>query len=290
MKSKPQLQANGIYRRRIGNSVVAVINDGYEDFSFDILSSSITEEEAKELLVAADLQPIPRMNVNCYVVQDGKRTILIDAGDANCLGSGGKLQEGLAAAGIDPSEIDIILLTHAHPDHVGGLTFRGAPLFAQAELILHEDELRFWQEDSNFSGASNQLHAMRRLALDTFEAYRHSIRTSQEGEVAPGITMLPLFGHTPGHSGFLLSSDNQSVLIWGDIVHWPDIQIPRPEVSLAFDVCQQQAAATRQGLLDMVASDNILVGGMHLNFPGFIRIQREKDTYSIPKERGIPTL
>lgn len=285
MKSKPHLQANGIYRRKVGNSVVTVINDGYEDFSFDILSSNITEKEAKELLVAANLQPIPRMNVNCYVVQDGKRTILIDAGDANCLGSGGKLQEGLAAAGIDPSEIDIILLTHAHPDHVGGLALKGQSLFPQAELVLHEKELRFWQEGTNFGGVPKELHAMRRLALDTFEAYQHSIRTSQGGEVVPGITMLPLFGHTPGHSGYMISSGKQSVLIWGDIVHWPDIQIPRPEVSLVFDVCQQQAAATRRGVLDMVTSDNIVVGGMHLNFPGFIRIQREQDTYSIHKER-----
>lgn len=117
----PRQQAYGINRRRIGDVVVTLINDGFEDFSFDILSDNITPDEAKALLEAADLPPIPRMTLNVYVVQDGHRTILIDGGDASGHRTGGRLQYALSAANIDASQIDTILLTHAHPDHAGGL-------------------------------------------------------------------------------------------------------------------------------------------------------------------------
>lgn len=115
----------------------------FEDFSFDVLSPDIAEEEAKQLLAEAGLPTIPRMSVNCYVVEDGRRTVLIDTGDANCLGSGDKLQGALAVAKVDPRKIDSVLLTHAHPDHLGGLIEHGVALFPNAELILYENELRF---------------------------------------------------------------------------------------------------------------------------------------------------
>ena len=291
MSAIPRQQAYGINRRRIGDVVVTLINDGFEEFSFDILSNNITADEAKTMLTAANLPPIPRMSVNVYVVQDGHRTILIDGGDANCQRTGGRLHYALSAANIDASQIDAILLTHAHPDHVGGLAAHNAtPLFPNAELILHPDELRFWRDDENFRKLPERLHGIRSLALNTFNAYQQVTRTATSGEVFPGITIQPLPGHTPGHSGYLIASGKDSVLIWGDIVHWPDIQIPRPEVTLAFDIDPSQAAETRMRLLDRLATDNTLIGGMHLNFPGFIRIHRDRNTYVIHEERWLPDL
>jgi hypothetical protein len=111
----PRQQAYGINRRKIGDVVVALINDGSEEFSFDILSDNITADGAKGLLTAANLPPIPRMAINVYVVQDGHRTILNNGGEANCLGTGGRLHYALSAANIDASQIDTTLLTHAHP-------------------------------------------------------------------------------------------------------------------------------------------------------------------------------
>ena len=291
MLGTPRQQAYGINRRRIGDVVVTLINDGFEDFSFDILSDNITSDEAKALLEAADLPPIPRMTLNVYVVQDGHRTILIDGGDASGHRTGGRLQYALSAANIDASQIDTILLTHAHPDHAGGLAgYNATPLFPNAELVVHPEELRFWRDDANFRNASEDMTGMRGLALNTFAAYQAVTRTADSGEVLPGITIQPLPGHTPGHSGYLIASGNESLLIWGDIVHWPDIQIPRPEVSLAFDINPRQAVETRMRLLDRVATDNLLIGGMHLNFPGFIRIHRDGNTYAIHEERWLPDL
>lgn len=291
MVAIPRQQAYGINRRRIGDVVVTLINDGFEEFSFDILSDNITPDEAKALLEAANLPPIPRMTLNVYVVQDGHRTILIDGGDASGHRTGGRLQYALSAANIDASQIDTILLTHAHPDHVGGLAgYNATALFPNAELVLHPEELRFWSDDANFRNASESVHGMRGRALNTFAAYQPVTRTAASGEVLPGITIQPLPGHTPGHSGYLIASGKESVLIWGDIAHWPDIQIPRPEVTLSFDTDRRQAAETRIRLLDRVATDNLLIGGMHLNFPGFIRIHRDGNAYAIHEERWLPDL
>lgn len=280
----PTQQTRGIHRRSIGDLVVTTIVDGSETFSFDILSNNISAHEAKALLADAGLPPIPSMPVNAYVVQDGQRNILIDAGDANCMGSGGKLHTTLAAAEISPASIDTILLTHAHPDHVGGLiSTDGSPLFPNAELVLHPDEFEFWTDEANFHSAPHLL-GVRSLACRVFQAYRSAIRTANEGAVAPGITLQHLPGHTPGHSGYFIESASEGVLIWGDIVHWPDIQIPRPEATLAFDISPAQMVETRTRLLEQIVSDELLVGGMHFNPPGFLRIAKERNGYTIRNE------
>jgi glyoxylase-like metal-dependent hydrolase (beta-lactamase superfamily II) len=286
----PREQAPGLYRRKVGSTVVTFLNDGSETFSFDILSKNINADEARSLLTAANLPPTPSMPVNAYLVQDGKRNILIDGGDANCMGTGGRLHSALAAVDIQASDIDTILLTHAHEDHVGGLAASNAlPLFPNAELVLHEEEYRFWRGEEILHSRPH-LADSRNIACNAFEAYRSSIRTVRRGEVVSGISILPLPGHTPGHSGYLIGSGKDALLVWGDMVHWPDIQIPRPDVTLSFDIDPNQMIETRRKLLEHVASGDMLVGGMHLNFPGFIRIRRDRETYRVHEERWMPYL
>jgi glyoxylase-like metal-dependent hydrolase (beta-lactamase superfamily II) len=101
------------------------------------------------------------------------------------------------------------------------------------------------------------------------------MRLVNEGEVLPGISLLALPGHTPGHSGYVISSGGQSLLIWGDIIHVPEVQVARPEVTMVFDTDPHQAAATRKRTFDMVATDRQLVAGMHVHFPGFAHVVRD---------------
>ena len=113
-----------------------------------------------------------------------------------------------------------------------------------------------------------------------FDAYDANLKQVSGGEVAPGISLVPLPGHTPGHSGFHISSGSDQLLIWADITHMADIQIRKPDVTIGFDVDAAQARATRMKVLDQVASDKLVVAGTHFNMPGFLTVERDGATYA----------
>jgi glyoxylase-like metal-dependent hydrolase (beta-lactamase superfamily II) len=231
---------------------------------------------------------VPRRTaVNCFIIHSGGRTALVDTGCGNKMAAtGGKLMENLAAAGIAPAEVDTVLLTHMHPDHSNGLTDdSGTAIFPNAELVAHEAEARHWLDDAmmarvdDTSKLRNFQHARQQIAP---YAGRH--RTHAGGEVFPGVTAMPFPGHTPGHSGYLIASGGESLLIWGDIVHVPEVQVPRPEVTMAFDVDPVQAAAMRRRVFDMVATDRVLVAGMHLHFPAYGHLVKRADGFALLPE------
>ena len=157
----------------------------------------------------------------------------------------------------------------------------GAMAFAKAELVVQQKELRFWQDDANIHHASERARGNFMIARRAFDGYRSQLRTFDEGDVLPGISAVPLAGHTEGHTGFLLGSGHQRLMIWGDIVHFPHIQIARPEVSIAFDQDPNIAAKTRSTILDMANSEQLLIAGMHLGETGFMRIKRTKERYAM---------
>jgi len=266
--------------QRVGDFTITAISDGYLAASLDFLSN-IDPSEASKMQSDAGQKEASAVHINCYVVRGAGRTILIDGGAGGIKQWGGRLRTNLSLAGIEPSEIDTILLTHAHPDHVGGLVDRGGQIvFPNAELVAHQREVEFWQDDSNLSRASERARGNFLIARQVFNGYRDQLRTFDAGEVLPGISAMPLPGHTDGHSGYLLESHDQGLLVWGDIVHFPHIQIKRPDVSIAFDQDPSLAAATRSRLLDLVSSEELLIAGMHFGELGFARIKRMGRSYS----------
>ncbi|QJW56196.1 hypothetical protein HL670_03085 [Serratia plymuthica] len=150
--------------------------------------------------------------------------------------------------------------------------------------MVHQHEVSFWEDDGNLSRASERARGNFLFARKVFDKYRQRIRRFTDNEVLPGISALPLPGHTAGHSGYRLESDSGSLLIWGDIVHFPHIQIARPDVSIAFDQDPLVSAETRSKLLDIVSSDKTLIAGMHLGELGFARIERAGKSYKIAYE------
>ncbi|WP_313217410.1 MBL fold metallo-hydrolase [Stenotrophomonas sp.] len=265
---------------QIGDFLIQAISDGHLTTSLDLLSH-IDPAEAAQLQLKAGVSDPSSIHINTYLVRGKSRTILIDAGAGGIKGWGGELRGNLLRAGVQPTDVDTILLTHAHPDHVGGLLdAQGHPVFPNAELLIHPRELSFWEDDGNLARSNDRARGNFLLARQVFAGYRRNLRLLAEGDVLPGISMVPLSGHTPGHTGYRVESEDRSALIWGDIVHFPHIQIARPDVSIAFDQDPQRAAAARSALLDMVSADQLMAAGMHLGELGFVRIQRIGRGYS----------
>jgi glyoxylase-like metal-dependent hydrolase (beta-lactamase superfamily II) len=282
MVQVPGSQIPGVYHRRIGDIVVTALSDGYLDGTVEVMQN-ITPADATKIL-SDKFRPGPRISVNCYLVYSAGRLALIETGSGDYLmPTAGKLQRNLKAAGVDPADIEAVILTHMHPDHSAGLTDpkTGQKFFPNAELVVHENEPRHWQDDGAMSRADERARTMYfQCAREQMAPYHNQMRTfSRAVEVFPGVTSMPLHGHTPGHSGYMIASGDKSLLIWGDITHIPEVQVARPEVTMVFDTDPHQAAATRKRTFDMVATDRQLVAGMHLHFPGFANLVKQGDSY-----------
>jgi glyoxylase-like metal-dependent hydrolase (beta-lactamase superfamily II) len=286
MPTPPLKQIPGLYHRRIGDITVTAVSDGFLDGNLDVLRN-IDKEEARQIL-ADNFRPARRTAVNAFLIYTADRLVLVETGCGSYMAAtGGKLLENLKAAGVDPAAIDTVLLTHMHPDHSAGLTdmTTGKPNFPNAELVMHENEPRHWFDDAAMArGDERERKLFFQAGREQTEPYRKRWRLFQRGEVVPGVTAMPFHGHTPGHTGYLVSSGAESLLIWGDIVHVPEVQTARPEVCMAFDTDKTAAEATRRHVFDMVATDRMLVTGMHLHFPGFTRLIRSGVGYRLISE------
>ena len=161
----------------------------------------------------------------------------------------------------------------------------GASLFANAELVVHENELRHWHDDAAMAKADERGRALYfQCAREQVAPYKARTRTFKQGEVFPGVTAIPCHGHTPGHTAYLIQSGPERLLIWGDTVHVPELQVARPEVAMAFDTDNDAAIASRRRIFDMVASERLAVCGMHLHFPGYAYVARRGSGYELIPE------
>ncbi len=268
--------------KKIGEAEVTVLTDGAFAFP-EALFPGTDPAHLRELLGKAGSSEI-RTNFNAVLIRTGGKTILVDSGPRDLMGpTAGNLQAALAEVRVSPKEIDRIFITHLHPDHIAGtLTAEGAAVFPNAELAVMRDERRYWLEDANFGAASDDVKAWQQLAKAVLAAYGDRIVPLQgEAEIAPGLTMLPLPGHTPGHAGFRLESKGEILYHVGDIVHAQDVQVPDPEVGIAFDVDMDAARETRKRLLDRMATEGALITGGHLLKPAFDRVARANGGYEL---------
>jgi glyoxylase-like metal-dependent hydrolase (beta-lactamase superfamily II) len=290
MSNLPQTQVAGVYHRKLGGVLVTGLSDGYVDIDYTMLRN-LPDEEIKTILARDHRRSPPRVSVNAFALRFDGRTYLIDCGSADTMGpTCGRLPANLAAAGIDPASIDGVLLTHVHPDHSNGLTeaATGARLFPNAEVIVHENEINHWFNDELMAKAPERprrrYFEAGRTQLSPYMA-ADRVRTFRKGEVLPGVTAIPIPGHTPGHTAYVISSGGESMLIWGDTVHVPEVQVARPEVTMEFDSDPEAAVIARQMIFDMTVTSGMLIGGMHLHFPGFGHMRREGGQYSLIAEQ-----
>ena len=271
-------QIAGVYNWAVGDIWISAVADGYGLLPLQTVPQA-GADEAKRLAGAAFLPPgdMP-IAVNTFLIRTGSTLALVDTGAGTFFGAGaGKLWENLRAAKVEPSSVNALILTHLHPDHALGMTTKdGAAAFPNAELIIHQRELAFWLDDANLARAADFEKPLFQMARNAVAAYGKRVTLlERDGQpVVRGVEARELPGHTPGHTGLHISSGDDQLFIWGDIVHLPHLQFPRPDWGMAFDVDTDQAAATRARIFDMTATDRIAVTGMHLNYPGFGHVVR----------------
>jgi glyoxylase-like metal-dependent hydrolase (beta-lactamase superfamily II) len=292
IRGLPIHQVPAVHHRRLGDFMISAISDGYVDPPLDAVQV-VSQAEVTRLMMAGLGKPTPRISVNMFAVRSAEKTYLVDAGSGTTMGpTCGRLPDNLAAAGIALEEVDAVLLTHVHPDHSNGLTSDdGKALFPNAEIIVHEAEIAFWFDDAAMAAATPRARTRYfEAARFRLAPYKGRIRTFREGEVLSAISGIPCPGHTPGHSAYRFSSSGEDLLIWGDTVHIPELQIPRPDITMLYDTNQPLAAASRMAMFDLAVRDNLLIGGMHLHFPGFARMTRENGRYTLLTEPWAYTL
>ena len=270
----------------IGDETLTCLSDGFNPVDYDIIHS-VTPEKGAELQKAACRSGKPVFTHTMFLIRgEDHGPILVDAGMGTSAGPTlGWLPNSLAMAGLDPADIDLILLTHLHPDHCFGLVNDdGSARFPHARLAVHSDEYDFWFQPEGEAHAPDSLKPYFEPVRASVEPYRDRIRFFRDRDVAPGVMAVPLPGHTPGHSGFKVSSSGQEIFIWADIVHMPAIQPAWPDAGVIHDVDPVAAAATRRKVFAEVAATGQLVAGCHLEFPSLARLVRDGEAYRLIPE------
>ena len=220
-----------------------------------------------------------------FLVEQNGRRILIDTGSGDSLGPDtGYLAANLAAAGIDSDDIDHVLLTHLHPDHAGGLiSGAGQAAFSRATVHAAKADADHWLDAVGATCATGVQRLVYETAARVLSPYRDTGRFSTCGnadEPIPGVGAVNLAGHSPGHTGYLFGSADDTVLFWGDTVHSPAVQLRRLSVSTAADSDEAAAVASRRRVFDVVATNRWWVGGAHMPFSGVGHLRRDPDRYT----------
>jgi glyoxylase-like metal-dependent hydrolase (beta-lactamase superfamily II) len=277
-------QAPGVYRLKVGSFEVTVLSDGWVPLETKLFSGD-AESAAKRLESAFLPKDKIATSVNEWLVNTGDKLVLVDTGTSNVFAPTlGRMAKNLAAAGVDASAVDAVILTHMHPDHAAGLLTTDKKIaFPNANVHVHEAEFGFWTSEEISGKAPDEVKPFFEIARNSIKPYADAGKVTMfknDGELLPGVGVIAAPGHTMGHTMVRVSSQGRDLLLWGDIVHNAALQFPEPERALAFDTDQAMAIASRKRVFDMVATDRLLIAGAHLPFPGLGRVAKAATGYA----------
>jgi glyoxylase-like metal-dependent hydrolase (beta-lactamase superfamily II) len=277
-------QVPGLFRLKVGDLEVTALFDGPAVADPHWLHGERTVDG-----VLKALQTDPHMMDAAdtgFVVNTGKQLVLVDAGSGTWYGGGafGHLAANLRSAGYTPEEVDLVLVTHLHADHIGGLTTQdGQIVFPNAEVYVAKPESDFWLSPETAAKAPKDVQPFFQAAQGVAAPYIKAGKWhtfSGSVPIVDGMQVVPLHGHTPGHTGYEFSSKGQKILFWGDTIHAQRVQLQHPDVTVAFDIAPAAAAATRNQLLSDLAREDVVIAGPHMLFPGLGRLHKAGSGYS----------
>lgn len=284
----PAGKGTGVYRYKVGDAEIIQLMDGARTFPMpDKFVVNVSKDEAIKAAAAAYM-PDGKVTIpfSPMIVNTGGKLVAIDTGNglgafAGSKGAVGQARGNMEAAGIDPNKIDIVLISHFHGDHIGGLkNADGSPAFPNAEIKVPAAENAFWSDEANASKANgfnktqfpNVKKMMAGLKVSTFEPNK---------EVAPGITSVATPGHTPGHTSFVVASGAKKILVQIDVTNIPSMFLQHPDWHAVFDNDGDLAAATRHKIYDMAAAEKMIVVGYHFPYPCVGHVEKDGMGYRL---------
>ncbi|AKR42709.1 MBL fold metallo-hydrolase [Methylophilus sp. TWE2] len=284
--SVAQYQAEtGYYNFKLGAYDITVISDGTVPQDLHVLLKGAAPQQVDGLLNQAHLHNPVEASINVFLINTGKKFILVDtgAGDFFGKGFGGKFSERLGKLGLKPEDISDILITHIHTDHTGGLVHEGKAVFPNANIYVGKADIDFFLDAKNQNGVKGYEKAyfqQAQTAMQPYVALGHVKPLSGAQKILDDFNAYPTPGHTPGHYYYRLESQGQSITFIGDSVHVEAVQFPHPDITITYDVDQPSAAKQRQAQFAQLAKSGSMIAAPHLPYPGIGYINKQKEGFA----------
>ena len=287
-------QAPGFYRYKVGDITVTAINDGFfarplEGFVRNAELSAVQAAMSAAFLPTNAL-PIP---FNTLVVETGGRLVLLDTGNGNTgAPTSGTWMANFRAAGFDPAKVDSVVISHFHGDHINGVRLRdGTAVFPNAEIQAPAPEWAFWMSDERMNAAPEAMRGAFQNCRRVFGPVAANVKRFEPGtEVAPGVTSMAAYGHTPGHCVFVIASGNARLTYMADVTNHPALFVRNPDWAAVFDMDADVARATRHRMLDMAASEKTRVHFYHAPFPSNGYIAKDGNGFALVPAQWTPAI
>jgi glyoxylase-like metal-dependent hydrolase (beta-lactamase superfamily II) len=266
-------------RYRLGDFELTMLADSdvFIDGPYPLIGANAGREDVEQLM-RDNLLPASRYQPGFtpMLLNTGKELLIFDTGNGSNgfvpRPEGGWLAAQLAAAGTEPEAIDVVVLSHGHSDHVGGIIEAGQPLFPNARYVIAATEYDFWSGKNKLSDELEKYAGPFRTNLVPLAGKVSFLKPGED--VVTGVRSLAAPGHTPGHLAFIIESGGRSLLFWGDCAHHQVASLARPDWDCVFDVDKRQAAETRKQIYDLAASERLPVAGYHMPFPSLGYVER----------------
>jgi glyoxylase-like metal-dependent hydrolase (beta-lactamase superfamily II) len=260
---KPAVREHsGIFTRKVGRYEVYTLVESEREGNTGIIPGA-SEAVLKRYIPEDGF----KQSTNAFLIKDSGRNILVDTGT----GADGVILDKMRDLGVTPDQVDVVLLTHLHGDHIGSLQKDGRPVFTRAKVYVSVKERDYFTRT-----------AVNQAVVAALGAYGSNVITFDPlplgpilTEILPGIRPIAFYGHTPGHTAYLVGTGSLSILIAGDFVHVAPVQFPNPGISATYDIDQWAAAESRRELMDYAAIRKIPVGGMHIEYPGIGMVEAD---------------